>query len=184
MTDHKVLYAYLTIMTGNRAGTNFPLDPARESVIGRGTDCHISIPDPISSREHAVIVRQDDVHRLFAQRDAVHGLWKRVDVGDTEIALAADHAVEHAGKRSRVHLELDLGTRAKVLAEDRRQHGLIIPMPIAANISLPNLRRYTNRAGLIQPKHENSIAEDYRQRLAIPFDSAGIAGDLDARCAD
>jgi Nif-specific regulatory protein len=60
MTDHKVLYAYLTILTGNRAGTNFPLDPARETVIGRGTDCHISIPDPISSREHAVIVRHED----------------------------------------------------------------------------------------------------------------------------
>ena len=29
MTDQKVLYAYLTILTGNRAGTNFPLDPAR-----------------------------------------------------------------------------------------------------------------------------------------------------------
>jgi Nif-specific regulatory protein len=61
MTDHKVLYAYLTILTGNRAGTNFPLDPARDNVIGRGTDCHISIPDPISSREHAVIVRREDV---------------------------------------------------------------------------------------------------------------------------
>ena len=61
MTDQRVLYAYLTILTGNRAGTNFPLDPARENVIGRGTDCHISIPDPISSREHAAIARHDDV---------------------------------------------------------------------------------------------------------------------------
>src|SRR3989304_885178 len=67
MTDHKVLYAYLTILTGNRAGTNFPLDPARENVIGRGTDCHISIPDPISWREHAVIVRRDEVWTI---RDA------------------------------------------------------------------------------------------------------------------
>ena len=61
MTDYRVLYAFLTILTGNRSGTNFPLDPARENVIGRGTDCHISIPDPISSREHAIIVRHDDV---------------------------------------------------------------------------------------------------------------------------
>lgn len=60
-------YAYLTILTGNRAGTNFPLDPARASVIGRGTDCHISIPDPISSREHAVIARRDEVWTI---RDA------------------------------------------------------------------------------------------------------------------
>jgi two-component system, NtrC family, response regulator HydG len=60
MTENRVLYAYLTILTGNRSGTNFPLDPARENVIGRGTDCHISIPDPISSREHAMVSRRDD----------------------------------------------------------------------------------------------------------------------------
>jgi Nif-specific regulatory protein len=47
------LYAYLTILTGNRAGTNFPLDPRRETLIGRGTDCHISLPDPLCSRIHA-----------------------------------------------------------------------------------------------------------------------------------
>jgi len=60
MTEYRVLYAFLTILTGNRSGTNFPLDPARENVIGRGTDCHISIPDPISSREHAMLLRHDD----------------------------------------------------------------------------------------------------------------------------
>lgn len=51
--------------------------------------------------------------------------------------------------------------------EDRRQHGLIIPMGIASNISLPKLRSYTNRAGLIQPKQETQISEQYRQRLSI-----------------
>src|SRR3990172_4945048 len=61
MAEYKVLYAYLTMLTGNRAGTNFPLDGSRETVIGRGTDCHISIPDPLSSREHAVVARNDDV---------------------------------------------------------------------------------------------------------------------------
>jgi two-component system response regulator HydG len=64
MLDQRVLYAYLTILTGNRAGTNFPLDSSHENVIGRGTDCHISIPDPISSREHATISRHDDVWHI------------------------------------------------------------------------------------------------------------------------
>ena len=49
------LYAYLTILTGNRAGTNFPLDARRETHIGRGTDCHISLPDPLCSRVHATL---------------------------------------------------------------------------------------------------------------------------------
>ncbi len=51
----KRLYAYLTILTGNRAGTNFALDARRETLIGRGTDCHITIPDPLCSRVHAAI---------------------------------------------------------------------------------------------------------------------------------
>jgi Nif-specific regulatory protein len=49
------LYAYLTILTGNRAGTNFPLDARRNTQIGRGTDCHISLPDPLCSRVHATL---------------------------------------------------------------------------------------------------------------------------------
>ena len=49
------LYAYLTILTGNRAGTNFALDARRKTLIGRGTDCHISLPDPLCSRVHATL---------------------------------------------------------------------------------------------------------------------------------
>src|SRR3954464_13980404 len=49
------LYAYLTIHTGNRAGTNFPLDARRDTQLGRGTDCHISLPDPLCSRVHATL---------------------------------------------------------------------------------------------------------------------------------
>jgi len=54
------LYAYLTILTGNRAGTNFPLDTRRKTHIGRGTDCHISLPDPLCSRVHATLTFTSD----------------------------------------------------------------------------------------------------------------------------
>ena len=54
------LYAYLTILTGNRAGTNFPLDARRDTLIGRGTDCHISLPDPLCSRVHATLTFTPD----------------------------------------------------------------------------------------------------------------------------
>jgi two-component system response regulator HydG len=60
MTDERVLYAYLTILTGSRAGTNFPLDGTRENSIGRGTDCHISLPDPLCSRVHAILTRNGE----------------------------------------------------------------------------------------------------------------------------
>jgi Nif-specific regulatory protein len=54
------LYAYLTILTGNRAGTNFPLDARRKNLIGRGTDCHISLTDPLCSRVHATLTFTGD----------------------------------------------------------------------------------------------------------------------------
>ena len=53
-------YAYLTILTGSRAGTNFPLDPTCKTLIGRGTNCHISIPDPLLSRVHASLSFSDN----------------------------------------------------------------------------------------------------------------------------
>lgn len=54
------LYAYLTSLSGNRAGTNFPLDPRRNTLIGRGTDCHISLSDPLCSRIHATLTFTGD----------------------------------------------------------------------------------------------------------------------------
>jgi Nif-specific regulatory protein len=54
------LYAYLTILPGPRAGTKFPLDSRRKTLIGRGTDCHISLPDPLCSRVHATLASTPD----------------------------------------------------------------------------------------------------------------------------
>lgn len=45
---------------GARAGTNFLLDPTDESCIGRGMDCDIILTDPLCSRVHAIIVREDE----------------------------------------------------------------------------------------------------------------------------
>lgn len=54
------MYAYLTILSGNQAGTNFALDPSRETLLGRGTDCHITVPDPMCSRVHAILTCEDE----------------------------------------------------------------------------------------------------------------------------
>jgi rhamnose transport system ATP-binding protein len=42
------------------------------------------------------------------------------------------------------------------VTEDRRGLGLTMPMSITTNITLPTLRRYTNRYGLVQRKEESS----------------------------
>ena len=53
------------------------------------------------------------------------------------------------------------------VTEDRRLLGLTLPMSITANITLPKLRDYLNRLGIISSKAEQKTAEDYRQRLSI-----------------
>jgi rhamnose transport system ATP-binding protein len=113
----------------------------------------------------------------------VLGFAGLVGAGRTDVALAlfgiapadAGH-IEYEGQRVQIRTPqqaIDMGIA--YVPEDRRQHGLIIPMPIAANISLPNLRRYTNSAGLIQPKRENLVAEEYRQRLTIRTPNVQLA---------
>ncbi len=53
------------------------------------------------------------------------------------------------------------------VTEDRRQIGLTLPMSIATNVTLPMLRKYLSRLGLIRSDEEETTAEHYRQRLSI-----------------
>jgi Nif-specific regulatory protein len=62
------VYAYLTMLTGRRSGTNFPLDSTRDTLIGRGTDCHITLPDPLCSRVHAIVSCQEGVWTIRDER--------------------------------------------------------------------------------------------------------------------
>lgn len=52
------------------------------------------------------------------------------------------------------------------LPEDRRQHGVILEMPIAQNISMADLS-LVSRNGLIQGYAETVLAESYRERLRV-----------------
>ena len=45
---------------GPRAGTSFLLDPTDRTRVGRGTDCDIILVDPLCSRVHAELMREDD----------------------------------------------------------------------------------------------------------------------------
>ena len=61
------------------------------------------------------------------------------------------------------------------VSEDRRQLGLSLPMSIAANISLPSLRRYLDGLGLIRTAAERATAEEYRKRLSIRTPDVDLA---------
>jgi rhamnose transport system ATP-binding protein len=51
--------------------------------------------------------------------------------------------------------------------EDRRQLGLVFPMSISANISLPSLPHYLNGMGIVKRREERAAAELFRERLRI-----------------
>ena len=51
--------------------------------------------------------------------------------------------------------------------EDRHQLGLIFPLSITANISLPSLHRYMDRVGLVRRAQERATAQRFRDRLSI-----------------
>ncbi len=61
------------------------------------------------------------------------------------------------------------------VSEDRRQLGLILPMSIVANVTLPSLHRFLNRFGLIRTALERRAAEMFRTRLAIRAPSVAVA---------
>jgi rhamnose transport system ATP-binding protein len=67
---------------------------------------------------------------------------------------------------------MDLGVA--YVSEDRRQLGLVLSMPIFANITLPVLRRYLNRFGLIRTSLERQTAQTFKTRLAIRTPSVDL----------
>ncbi|MCH7751630.1 MAG: sigma 54-interacting transcriptional regulator [Planctomycetes bacterium] len=96
------MYAYLTILTGNRIGTNFPLDPSRNTLLGRGSDCHISVPDPMCSRVHAIVRYEDESWVIRDQKSRNGTLVNGQKVG--EATLDDGHVVRIGSNEFELHL--------------------------------------------------------------------------------
>jgi len=121
------LYAYLTILTGNRAGTNFPLDPRRETLIGRGTDCHISLADPLCSRVHAKFLCTSDGWII---RDAQSRNGTQVNGQKIDEAMVIDGNTIRVGSHEFEFHETEEPPTAK--GDDAQQKQTIVQdMPIA-----------------------------------------------------
>jgi rhamnose transport system ATP-binding protein len=58
--------------------------------------------------------------------------------------------------------------------EDRRLLGLVMPLSIAANVSLPSLRRFLSRGGWVRRAAERATAETFRRRLNIRAASVDV----------
>lgn len=86
-----MFYAYLTLMSGDKAGTNFALDPANETLMGRGTNCQITLPDALCSRVHARLVACEDgwLLRDAHSRNGTYVNGQKID----EVVLAPGNVV-------------------------------------------------------------------------------------------
>jgi rhamnose transport system ATP-binding protein len=58
--------------------------------------------------------------------------------------------------------------------EDRRRHGVILDLPVAANVSLAVLRRLS-RGGLLDSAAERQLAEEYVRTLGVKTESVAAA---------
>jgi ribose transport system ATP-binding protein len=102
------------------------------------------------------------------------GLGGLMGAGRTELCRvlfgldpAERGTVEIAGKlvRPRTPRQAVAGGVA-LIPEDRQHNGLALKLPIAHNITMPDLGRVSN-FGFLNKSAETSLSEDYRQRLRI-----------------
>lgn len=78
-----VVYTYLTMTIGPHAGRHYSLDPARETTLGRGDDCTITLADPLCSRLHAIVSHED-------------GQWRVRDLGSRNGAYVNEQKIDDA----------------------------------------------------------------------------------------
>ncbi|MGI4758696.1 MAG: sugar ABC transporter ATP-binding protein [Janthinobacterium lividum] len=115
------------------------------------------------------------------RRGEILGFAGLVGSGRTELARVlfgltpADANVVVSGKAVSITGPADaLANGIAYLPEDRRQHGLILELPISQNISLASLSRVSRR-GLMDHAKEVNLANEYRARLGIKAFSVSIA---------
>jgi rhamnose transport system ATP-binding protein len=130
-----------------------------------------------------VVLRVDGLGRegAFAgvgfelRRGEVLGLAGLVGAGRTEVALALfGIAAADAGTIELDGAPVDIRSPRDALAhgiaylsEDRRALGLSLDQSVTANVTLPALRRYVRRLGLVDRRAEAATAERFRERLRI-----------------
>jgi rhamnose transport system ATP-binding protein len=114
---------------------------------------------------------------LAVRSGEILGVAGLVGSGRTELAEAifglrpGPGEIRLRGRRVRIDSPADaIRLGIGYVPEDRRQHGVVLEMPIAANASLASLRTVAPR-GMIDAARERDLARDYVKRLQIKTSS-------------
>ncbi|MDC0935375.1 sigma 54-interacting transcriptional regulator [Pirellulales bacterium] len=121
----------MTLLSGKRSGTNFPLQPGCDTLLGRGTDCHITLPDPLCSRVHAILTG-DEEHWVLRDQGSRNGTTVN---GQTirEATLDDGHVISLGSNEFEFHLSEDPATAE---SDDPSQTQTIVQdLPIAVQQS-------------------------------------------------
>jgi rhamnose transport system ATP-binding protein len=95
---------------------------------------------------------------------------RRTDVGLALFGVepATQGSIEIEGKAVSIKSPREgMANRIAYVSEDRRKLGLAMPMSIFSNITLPSLKSFMRRFGLIDADAELQTAEGYRKQLAV-----------------
>ena len=89
------MYAYLTLLTGEKAGLNYALNPASETLLGRGPHCQVTLEDALCSRVHARLAACEEgwLLRDAKSRNGTYVNGQKTD----EAILNAGHVVRVGG---------------------------------------------------------------------------------------
>ncbi|NLX09612.1 MAG: sugar ABC transporter ATP-binding protein [Chloroflexi bacterium] len=164
-------------------------ESAIRDMVGREMESFFAKDAAHHSDDLLLSVRGLTKHGVFSgisfdiHRGEVLGFAGLVGSGRTDVALAlfgitpADEGeIIYNGQRVTIHSpDQATGLGIAYVPEDRREYGLVLPMSIATNISLPMLRRYVNRLGIVDRRREDVTAEEYRERFTIRAPSIRLA---------
>jgi len=148
-------------------------------MVGRELSGHYFAPRTADARTDVILEVRDLVVpgaktgvSFDARRGEILGFAGLVGAGRTElmqtlfgVTPALGGSVTLAGKPFSPQSPRDAIARGVFLApEDRKRHGLVLPMTIAENTSLPNVESYA-RFGWLDRKTEATVAESEIKRL-------------------
>ncbi len=163
-------------------------ESAIRAMVGRDMESFFA-KDLVETGDLLLSVRNLSKHGVFeninfdVRHGEVLGFAGLVGAGRTNVALALfgidppdSGEVIFDGQRVEITAP-SMATKLGIayVPEDRREHGLVLSMSIASNITLPILRKYLNWLGLVNFNEEQNTAEEYRQRLAIRTDSVHLS---------